>query len=254
MMEIAVFYPAIASSVVVIVASYRSWVTTLQMIRLFVPSREHEVDLSRREASTGDDASGLAAIAAVSLSMRELYDYYQRMDIFTRNTVWRMLLTPMMYIGVLIGCYFLIQFGNTFESEILALAIVKVVPALNTVLWIWTDEVIVAKWKNLLCRGIYADTKTVEYLQRDIHEREGSRASGKLRSDLSSNPIRDSSLSSDPDHVSFFNPLFSARNTTTTCRDTTIIGYEESQPTTERSELDNAGIRPERIMSGNEEL
>jgi len=220
MMEIAVFYPAIASTLVIIVASYRSWSTTLQMIRLFIPVREHEVSIDIQAPSS-----------AVPLTISELYDYYSRMDLYTKNTVWRMLMTPMLYIGVLIGCTALIQFGNTFESEILGLAIVKIVPALNSVLWIWTDNTVMGKWKNYFKQGIYADSKTVQYMNRTSDD--GSRASGMMRSDMSSNPIRDSSLSSNPDHGSLFSPLFGSQ----AMRDSV-----------------QADGRPERIMSGNEGL
>lgn len=232
-MEYAVFYPAILSSLVVIVASYRSWSTTVAMIRLFIPAREHEV-------STAGPSSSISGVA--SLTLAEMYDYYSRMDIFTKNTVWRMLLTPMLYIGVLVGCMALIYFGNTFESEILALAIVKVVPALNTVLWIWADDTVMSKWKNWMVRGVYADTRTLAYADRTSDD--GSRASGMLRSDMSSNPLRDSSMHEMDQSISsiasFFNPLFPSLST-------------KPSEAHNIDEVNDPG-RSERVMSGNEEL
>jgi len=77
----------------------------------------------------------------------------------TERALLRMLLTPLLYFMVFCVCAGLIWFGNTFESEVLALALVKVVPAFNTILWIWTDTGAVKRWRMRLS-GLEVETES----------------------------------------------------------------------------------------------
>lgn len=166
---------------IIIIGTIISWKNLFEMIKVFTPAVQDEVTFENRINSIPD------------MGILEFLSFYRRLGETTKSTIIRMMVTPLLYIGVLTTVTVLIANGGDYGSQVLTLSLLMVAQSLNTILWIWTDSYLVIKWKNLLCFCQYHQTTLTTDNVKTQNDTRSTFFGGV--SSISSNPIRDSSMS-----------------------------------------------------------
>jgi hypothetical protein len=167
--ELFIFLPALLSIVTVVVTNVYSMRNILTMMSAFMPTSGQHNDELRDSAGRRTDGETthcgclsalLEAAHTVSAWLRRTHDTFRRFDPYTRKTVFRITMQPLLYLLLLVSAFVLLATTPAAVGNFATLSLVLVMAPANAALWIFNDEVAVRAWGCLL-RGEQITCATV---------------------------------------------------------------------------------------------
>lgn len=179
--EIFIFLPALLSIVTVMVANIYSVRNILTMMAVFMPTSGQNNDILERvsakakgsgavtrgsDVDGSDDADQQSNICcsccgyfdvcawfeqlAVVRFFWHSSDTYQRFDAYTRRTVMRIVIQPLLYTCLLIISATLRVTTSSSVGNFATLSLILVMAPANAILWIFNDDIAISAWLCML--------------------------------------------------------------------------------------------------------
>ena len=139
-----VILPVIAGLVTVVLCNMYSWVNLMVMMRAYLTNNRSD------DNSSESPLEGLAS----SCTCKEFFRVYYRLDNHTRGTICRMIITPILYILILI--VMIVSFVSKLPTyNIVDFTCIITAPAISLSLWIVTDKEALSRLQYFATHGSY---------------------------------------------------------------------------------------------------
>ena len=222
--EILIFLPALLSIITVVLANIYSVRIILTMMAAFMPTSGQNTDVLRDSAGAAVSASEdltwtlSGALHSLKRSLRRSIDTFSRFDPYTRKTVFRIVMQPMLYLTLLVMAFVLLATTSTAVGNFATLSLVLVISPANAALWVFNDDVACRVWKNIL--GGYgvglsgssegydsSSSNSLDIGRASLHSQSDSARSRQERLLSTGSHMSDVATFTTGDHVSRLSPL-----------------------------------------------